>query len=122
MGGGDGISVEEAYDRLREPDEGELGDGDPPDAGGGPGADAVGAPTANGSEPSDDADDGVSPVTAMVGKPAGRRGRRTMTATPATTAMAAAPPQAATRRVPARSLTRRRAAKAAPIPGLRPVT
>ena len=54
----DGISVEEAYDRLPEPDEGEPGGGDPPDAGGGSGADAAGAPSGNGRDPSDRGDDG----------------------------------------------------------------
>ena len=37
----DGISVEEAYDRLPEPDDDESGDGNPPDGGGGSGADAA---------------------------------------------------------------------------------
>ena len=36
----DGISVEQAYDRMPEPDEGESGGGDPPGAGGGSGAGA----------------------------------------------------------------------------------
>ena len=54
----DGISVEEAYDRLPEPDEDESGDGDPPDGGGGSGADAAGTPMPNGSDPSDHGDDG----------------------------------------------------------------
>ena len=55
----DGISVEEAYDRLPEPDEGESGDGNPPDGGGVvSGADAAGAPMANGSDPSDQGNDG----------------------------------------------------------------
>ena len=54
----DGTSVEEAYDRLPEPDEGKSGDGDPPNGGGGPGADAAGTPTADGSDPSGDGDGG----------------------------------------------------------------
>ena len=54
----DGISVEQAYDRLPEPDEGENAGGDPPDAGGGSGADAAGAPPDNGRNPSDQGDDG----------------------------------------------------------------
>ena len=54
----DGISVEEAYDRLPQPDDGESGDGDPPDGGGGSGADAAGTPMANGSEPADEGDNG----------------------------------------------------------------
>ena len=54
----DGISVEEAYDRLPQPDEIESGDGNPPDGGGSSGADAPGTPMANGSEPSDECDDG----------------------------------------------------------------
>ena len=54
----DGISVEEAYDRLPEPDDDESGDGDPPDGGGGSGADAAGTPMVNGSDPSDEGDDG----------------------------------------------------------------
>ena len=49
----DGISVEEAYDRLPEPDDDESGDGNPPDDGGGSGADAAGTPMSDGSEPSD---------------------------------------------------------------------
>ena len=53
----DGISVEEAYDRLPEPDD-ESGDGSPPDGGGGSGADAAGAPMPNGSEPADEGGDG----------------------------------------------------------------
>ena len=57
-GAWDGISVEEAYDRLPEPDEGESGDSDPPDAGAGSGADAAGAPMPDGSDPSDQGDDG----------------------------------------------------------------
>ena len=54
----DGISVEEAYDRLPEPDEGESGDGGPPDAGAGSGADAAGAPMPDGSDPAEQGDDG----------------------------------------------------------------
>ncbi len=54
----DGISVEEAYDRLPQPDDDESGDGNPPDGGGGSGADAAGAPMPNGSEPTDEDDDG----------------------------------------------------------------
>ena len=54
----DGISVEEAYDRLPEPDDDEPGDGNPPDGGGGSGPDAAGAPMSDGSEPSDEGDDG----------------------------------------------------------------
>ena len=54
----DGISVEEAYDRLPEPDEDEPADGDSPDGGGGSGADAAGTPMANGNDPSDERDDG----------------------------------------------------------------
>ncbi len=54
----DGISVEEAYDRLPEPDEGESGDSGPPDAGAGSGADAAGAPMPDGSDPSEQGDDG----------------------------------------------------------------
>ena len=54
----DGISVEEAYDRLPDPGEGESGDGGPPDAGAGSGADAAGAPMPDGSGPSDKGDDG----------------------------------------------------------------
>ena len=54
----DGISVEQAYDRLPEPDEGENGGGNPPDAGGGSGADTAGAPPDDGRDPSDRDDDG----------------------------------------------------------------
>ena len=54
----DGISVEEAYDRLPEPDEEDSGDGNPPDGGGGSGADAAGAPMSDGSDPADKGDDG----------------------------------------------------------------
>ena len=54
----DGISVEEAYDRLPEPDEDEPADGDSPDGGGSSGADAAGTPMANGSDPSDEGDGG----------------------------------------------------------------
>ena len=54
----DGISVEEAYDRLPAPDEGEPGDGGSPDGGGGSGANAAGASMPGGSDPSDQADDG----------------------------------------------------------------
>ena len=54
----DGISVEEAYDRLPEPDEEESGDGSPPEGGGGAGADAAGASMSDGSEPADKGDDG----------------------------------------------------------------
>ena len=54
----DGISVEQAYDRLPEPDEGDSGDSDPPGAEGGSGADAAGAPPDNGRDPSDRGDDG----------------------------------------------------------------
>ena len=42
----DGVTVEQAYDRLPEPDEDESGD--PRDCGGGSGADAAGTPMANG--------------------------------------------------------------------------
>jgi len=61
----DGISVEEAYDRLPEPDEDESGDGNPPDGGGGSGADAAGAPMSDGSEPADEGDDGEQPVRVL---------------------------------------------------------
>ena len=54
----DGISVEEAYDRLPQPDDDESGEGNPPEGGGGSGADAAGTPMANGSEPADEGDDG----------------------------------------------------------------
>ena len=54
----DGISVEEAYDRLPEPDEDESDNGNPPDGGGGSGADAAGAPVSDGSDPSDEGGDG----------------------------------------------------------------
>ena len=54
----DGISVEQAYDRLPEPDEGNSGGGDPPDAGGDSGADAAGAPPDSGRNPPDPGDDG----------------------------------------------------------------
>ena len=54
----DGISVEEAYDRLPEPDKEESGDGSPPDSGGGPGADAAGTPMSDGTDPSDEDDGG----------------------------------------------------------------
>ena len=54
----DGISVEQAYDRLPEPDEGDSGGGHPPLTGGGSGADAADAPTADGRDPSDQDDDG----------------------------------------------------------------
>ena len=54
----DGISVEQAYDRLPEPDEGDSGGGDPPGAGGGSGADPAGGPTGDGRDPSDRGDDG----------------------------------------------------------------
>ncbi len=54
----DGISVEEAYDRLPQPDDDESADGNPPDGGGGSGADAAGAPASDGSEPSGEGDDG----------------------------------------------------------------
>ena len=52
----DGISVEEAYERLPEPDEEESSDGDPPDGGGGSGADAAGAPVPDGGDPADQGD------------------------------------------------------------------
>ena len=54
----DGISVEQAYDRLPEPDEGDSGDSDPPGAGGGSGADTTGGPTGDGRGASDRGDDG----------------------------------------------------------------
>ena len=54
----DGISVEEAYDRLPAPVEDEPADGDSPDGGGGSGADAAGASIPDGSDPSDQGDDG----------------------------------------------------------------
>ena len=54
----DGISVEEAYDRLPAPDEDDPGDGNPPGGGGGSGADAAGTPMANGSQPADEGDNG----------------------------------------------------------------
>ena len=54
----DGISVEEAYDRLPEPDEDESCDGNPPDGGGGSGADAAGAPMSDGGDPADEGGDG----------------------------------------------------------------
>ena len=50
----DGISVEEAYDRLPEPDEDESGDGNPPGSGGGSGADAAGTPMSDGGDPADE--------------------------------------------------------------------
>ena len=54
----DGISVEEAYDRLPEPDDDESGDGNPPDGGGGSAADAAGAPVSDGNDSADQGDDG----------------------------------------------------------------
>ena len=54
----DGISVEEAYDRLPQPDEDDSGDGSPPDGGGGSGADAAGAPVSDEGDPADQGDDG----------------------------------------------------------------
>ena len=54
----DGISVEEAYDRLPEPDGDDSGGGHPPGSGGGSGADAASAPTGGGRDPSDRGDDG----------------------------------------------------------------
>ncbi len=54
----DGISVEEAYDRLPEPDEEDSSDGSPPDGGGGSGADAAGAPVSDGGDPADESGDG----------------------------------------------------------------
>ncbi len=54
----DGISVEEAYDRLPQPDEDDSGDGDPLDGGGGSGADAAGAPASDGGDPADGGGDG----------------------------------------------------------------
>ena len=54
----DGISVEQAYDRLPEPDEGDSDDSDPPGAGDGSGADAAGTPTGDGRDPSDRGDHG----------------------------------------------------------------
>ena len=59
----DGISVEEAYDRLPKPDEGDDGSSDagsPPDGGGASGADAAGAPMPGESDPPDEGDDGDS--------------------------------------------------------------
>ncbi|MDE3261129.1 MAG: VWA-like domain-containing protein, partial [Acidobacteriota bacterium] len=52
------ISVEQAYDRLPEPDEGDSDDSDPPGAGDGSGADAAGTPTGDGRDPSDRGDHG----------------------------------------------------------------
>ena len=54
----DGISVEEAYDRLPQPDEQESGDGNPPNGWGGSGADAAGAPVSDGGDPADESGDG----------------------------------------------------------------
>jgi len=54
----DGISVEEAYDRLPQPDEDDSGDGSPPDGGGGSGADAASAPMSDGGDPADQGDNG----------------------------------------------------------------
>ena len=53
----DGISVEQAYDRLPEPDEADSDDSDPPGAGDGSGTDAAGGPTGDGRDPSDRGDD-----------------------------------------------------------------
>ncbi len=61
----DGISVEQAYDRLPEPDEGESGASNPPDAGGGSSADAAGAPPDNGRDPSGHANDGDAEGSTM---------------------------------------------------------
>ena len=55
----DGISVEEAYDRLPKPDEGESGGGDPPAAGGGSDAGcSQSLRSDDGCDPSDRDDDG----------------------------------------------------------------
>ncbi len=57
----DGISVEEAYDRLPEPepeDDGSSDAGNPPSGGGDAGAGSPGAPMPGGSGPSDRGDDG----------------------------------------------------------------
>ncbi len=54
----DGISVEEAHDRLPEPDEDASGDGNPPDGGGSSGADAAGTPVSDGGDPADEGGDG----------------------------------------------------------------
>ena len=57
----DGISVEEAYDRLPEPepdDDGSEDNSDPPAGAGGSGADGAGAPMPDGSDPSGDRDGG----------------------------------------------------------------
>ena len=53
----DGISVEEAYDRLPQPDDDDSGDGSPPDGGGGSGADAAGAPVSDGGDSTDQGGD-----------------------------------------------------------------
>ncbi len=96
----DGISVEEAYEQLPKPDEGGSGDaGNPPSGSGDAGAGSAGAPMPDGSDPSD---------RAMTGRRMLRQTLRTMTAVPAT--MTTAATQAAIRRAPARSWTRRRAA------------
>ena len=55
----DGVSVEEAYDRLPEPQEDESGgDGDPPPAGGAMGAAAAGQPSGVGDGDDDSSGDG----------------------------------------------------------------
>ncbi len=54
----DGTSVEEAYDRLPQPDEDDFGDGNPPDGGGGSGADAASAQMSGGGDPADEGGDG----------------------------------------------------------------
>ena len=54
----DGVSVEEAYDRLPEPQEDDSGgDGDSPPAGGAMGAAATGQPSAAGDDDDDSSDD-----------------------------------------------------------------
>ena len=67
----DGISVEEAYDRLPQPDEDDSGDCDPPDGGGGSGADAADTLVSDGGDSTDQGDNGEQSGDGDGGEPGG---------------------------------------------------